>query len=162
MEEALAAAARGGRVGRGRSRGRGLWTLDCEGDENYQPSTRGRRRGSSLPRGRGGRGSRGKRGGGRRKTPSKIIYDDRESSNEEEEDAVSLLSEEDENDFSPRSENYVDYEVEEDEEQQEEDDDDDDGSDYEEELPEEDASCSSLRSRSSTCGDAQGKAPARG
>ncbi|KAK3575101.1 hypothetical protein QTP86_020698 [Hemibagrus guttatus] len=149
---------RGGR-GRGRGRGRGLWTLDTGVDENYQPSKRGRRRGSSLPRGRGGRGSRGKRGGrggggrgGRRKTLSKIIYDDHESSNEEEEDAVSLQSEED---FFRRSEKDADYIEDEDDEEEHLD---DDGSDYVEELPDEDdASYSSLRSRSSTCGDTPGR-----
>ncbi|KAM9483687.1 nucleosome-remodeling factor subunit BPTF-like isoform 1-T1 [Clarias gariepinus] len=154
---------RGGR-GRGRGRGRGLWTLNCDVDENYTPAKRGRRRGSSLPRGRGGRGSRGKRGGGggggggrggRRRTLNKLIYGDRESSIEEEEDSVSLQSEEHEKSLR-RLEDDADYE--EDESEEEPLGDDDDGSDYVEELPDEDdASYGSLRSRSSTCGDTPGR-----
>ncbi|XP_060724657.1 nucleosome-remodeling factor subunit BPTF-like isoform X2 [Tachysurus vachellii] len=146
-EEAAVLRGRRGSRGRGRGRGRGLWILDCVLDENYQPSKRGRRRGSSLPRGRGGRGSRGKRGGrgrgGRRKALSKIIYDDHESSNEEEDDVVTLHSEEDEDDFFRRSEEDEEEHLDDDDE-----DDDDDGSNYVEEPPDEDdASCSS------TCGD---------
>ncbi|KAF4080090.1 hypothetical protein AMELA_G00166420 [Ameiurus melas] len=160
QDEASPAALRGSRGGRGRGRGRGrgVWTLSCEADGNYQPSKRGRRRGSSLPRGRGGRGSRGKRGGrGRRKPLSKIIYDS--SNDDDEEDAVSLQSEGDEDEFLRRSEDDADYEERLDDDDDDGRGDDDDGSDYVEELlPEEDdASCSSLRSRSSTCGDTPGR-----
>ncbi|XP_046701308.1 nucleosome-remodeling factor subunit BPTF-like isoform X2 [Silurus meridionalis] len=158
---------RGGRGargrGRGRGRGKGLWTADCEGDENYQPPKRGRRRGSSLPRARGGRGSRGRRGaggrGGRGKTLSKIIYDDHDSSYDEE-DAVSLQydDEEEEDDFLRRSEDDADYEAERDEEEEDLEDENesgggDDGSDYVVGLPEEDDASGG----GSTCGDTPGR-----
>lgn len=68
---------------------------------------------------------------------------------------MSLQSEEEEEDFFRPSEKDADY-IEDEEEHL--DDGDGNGSDYVEELPDEDdASCSSLRSRSSTCGDTPGK-----